>query len=68
VIWGWGVAQHPYVLPQVLKIGDAAAPGGTLTGILIVFVVAVVLVLPSLGLLFVLVQRNLVEETARPSP
>jgi cytochrome d ubiquinol oxidase subunit II len=68
VIWGWGVAQHPYLLPQVLKIGDAAAPGATLLGILIVFVVAVVLVLPSLGLLFVLVQRNLVEETARPSP
>jgi cytochrome bd ubiquinol oxidase subunit II len=68
VIWGWGVAQHPYVLPQVLKIGDAAAPSGTLTGILIVFVVAVVLVLPSLGLLYALVQRNLVEETARPSP
>jgi cytochrome bd ubiquinol oxidase subunit II len=67
VIWGWGVAQHPYLLPQVLKIGDAAAPGATLTGVLIVFVIAVVLVLPSLGLLFALVQRNLVEETARPT-
>jgi cytochrome bd-type quinol oxidase subunit 2 len=49
-------------------IADAAAPSATLTSILIVFGVAVALVLPSIGLLFTLVQRNLVEETARPSP
>ena len=22
VVWGWGVAQHPYLLPQVLTIDD----------------------------------------------
>jgi cytochrome d ubiquinol oxidase subunit II len=68
VIWGWGVAQHPYLLPQTLTIADAAAPSSTLTGVLVVFGVAVLLVLPALGLLFVLVQRNLVEETAQPTP
>ena len=67
VIWAWGVAQHPYLLPQVLKIGAAAAPGPTLTAVLIVFGIAVVVVLPALGLLFTLVQRNLVEETERPA-
>ena len=67
VIWGWGVAQHPYLLPQTLTIADGAAPSATLTGVLIVFGVAVVLVLPSLALLFTLVQRNLVEETSQPS-
>jgi cytochrome d ubiquinol oxidase subunit II len=67
VIWAWGVAQHPYLLPQVLKIGAAAAPSATLTTVLIVFGIAVVTVLPSLGLLFMLVQRNLVEETERPA-
>jgi cytochrome d ubiquinol oxidase subunit II len=67
VIWAWGVAQHPYLLPQVLTIGTAAAPSATLTTVLIVFGVAVVVVLPSLGLLFTLVQRNLVEETERPA-
>jgi cytochrome d ubiquinol oxidase subunit II len=66
VVWGWGVAQHPYLLPQVLTIDDGAAPGDTLTGVLIVFGVAVVLVLPSIGLLFTLVQRSLVEEGERP--
>jgi cytochrome bd ubiquinol oxidase subunit II len=68
VIWGWGVAQNPYLLPQKLTIADAAAPSATLTSLLIVFAIAVVLVLPAIGLLFTLVQRNLVEETSQPSP
>jgi cytochrome d ubiquinol oxidase subunit II len=66
VIWGWGVAQYPYLLPQTLTIADAAAPSSTLTSVLVVFGVAVLLVLPALGLLFTLVQRNLVQETAPP--
>ena len=68
VIWGWGVAQHPYLLPQKLTISDAAAPSATLSSVLIVFGIAVVLVLPSIALLYSLVQRNLVEETSMPSP
>jgi cytochrome d ubiquinol oxidase subunit II len=68
VIWGWGIAQHPYLLPQTLKISAGAAPSATLTTILVVFGVAVVLVLPSLGLLFTLAQRSVVEETAMPAP
>ena len=67
VIAGWGVAQNPYLLPQKLTIADAAAPSATLTGLLIVFGVAVVLVLPSIALLFTLAQRDLVAETSRPS-
>src|SRR6476469_9660880 len=67
VIWAWGVAQHPYLLPQVLTIDAAAAPGNTLTTVLIVFGIALVLVVPALALLYTLVQRNLVEETERPA-
>ena len=62
VVCGWGVAQHPYLLPQVLTIDDAAAPSSALTAILIVFGAAVVLVVPSIALLFTLAQRGLVEE------
>ncbi len=61
VIWGWGVAQFPYLLPTSLKIGAAAAPNPTLNVIFIVFAVAAVLVLPSLGLLYTLSQRDLLE-------
>ena len=61
VIWGWGVAQFPYLLPTSLKIAQSAAPGPTLDALLVVFAVAAVLVLPSLGLLYTLSQRDLLE-------
>ena len=67
VVWGWGVAQHPYLLPKTLTIDEAAAPDATLTGVLIVFGIAVALVLPALALLFGLVERDVVEETPRPA-
>jgi len=61
VIWGWGVAQFPYLLPTSLRIDQAAAPDATMTIVFIVFAVAAVLVLPSLGLLYTLAQRDLLE-------
>ena len=67
VIWGWAVAQHPYLLPPSLTVSDAAAPSATLKTLLIVFGVAVLVVIPSIGLLFALVQRNLVEEASQPA-
>ncbi len=65
VIWGWGVAQFPYLLPTSLKINEAAAPNPTLTTVLVVFLAAAVLVLPSLGLLYTLSQRHVVGEVDR---
>ncbi len=61
VIWGWGVAQYPYLLPTSLKISDAAAPEATLLAVLVVFTIAAVVVLPSLGLLYWLTQRDYLE-------
>jgi cytochrome bd ubiquinol oxidase subunit II len=61
VIWGWAVAQFPYLLPTSLRIDQAAAPDATLTVVLIVFGVAAVLVLPSLFLLFTLAQKDILE-------
>jgi cytochrome d ubiquinol oxidase subunit II len=61
VIWGWGVAQFPYLLPTSLRIDQAAAPDPTLSIVFIVFAAAAVLVLPSLGLLYTLSQRDLLE-------
>jgi cytochrome bd ubiquinol oxidase subunit II len=62
VVWGWGVAQFPYLLPMSLRIGEAAAPDPTLDLIFVVFAVAAVLVLPALGLLYTLSQRDLLGE------
>ena len=62
VVWGWGIAQHPYLLPKDLTIEAGAAPADTLTSVLIVFGFAVVLVGPSLALLYTLAQKGMVEE------
>jgi cytochrome d ubiquinol oxidase subunit II len=58
VIWGWGVAQYPDILPRTLSLADAAAPAGSLGALLVVFVVAALLIAPSLALLFWLTQQN----------
>jgi cytochrome d ubiquinol oxidase subunit II len=68
VVWGWAIAQHPYLLPKVLTISAGAAPSATLTTLLVVFGVAVVLVIPAIALLFTLAQRSLVQETSGPTP
>jgi cytochrome d ubiquinol oxidase subunit II len=78
VVIAWGVAQWPYLLPTSLKVSQAAAPDATLATILVVFAIAVVVILPSLGLLYSLDQRSMleievaegvdVEETAQPKP
>jgi cytochrome d ubiquinol oxidase subunit II len=66
VIWGWGVGQHPYLLPPEggssgLTIDAAAAPDPSLISLLIVFGVAAAVILPAIGLLYVLSQKSLLE-------
>jgi cytochrome d ubiquinol oxidase subunit II len=69
VIWGWGIAQYPYLLPQTLTINDGAGASAALTAVLIVFGVAVVVVLPALGFLYTLAQRSVLEgEGEAPQP
>jgi cytochrome bd ubiquinol oxidase subunit II len=62
VIWGWGVAQFPYLLPTSLKVTQTAAPSDTLAAVIVVFIAAAVLILPALGLLYWLSQRELLGE------
>jgi cytochrome bd ubiquinol oxidase subunit II len=61
VVWGWGVAQYPYLLPTTLTIDDAAAPPGTLWALVGVVVLAVIFVVPALWLLLSLSQQNRLE-------
>jgi cytochrome d ubiquinol oxidase subunit II len=61
IVAGWGVAQYPYLLGTHLSIGAAAAPTATLVALTVVAAAALVLVLPSFGLLFVLQQRGRLE-------
>jgi cytochrome bd ubiquinol oxidase subunit II len=69
VIWGWGAAQYPYLLPQTLTIKDGAGASETLTAVLVVFGAAVVVVLPALGFLYTLAQRSVLDgEGKAPQP
>ncbi|MGH2974949.1 MAG: cytochrome d ubiquinol oxidase subunit II, partial [Solirubrobacterales bacterium] len=62
VIWGWGVAQFPYLVPTSLKVAQSAAPPATLGMVIVVFIAAAIVVLPSLALLYWLTQRELLGE------
>jgi cytochrome d ubiquinol oxidase subunit II len=64
VVWGWGVAQHPYLLPTSLKIDAAAAPHATLVALVVVLAAAVLIIAPALGLLYTLHQRSALDEHA----
>jgi cytochrome bd ubiquinol oxidase subunit II len=62
VVVAWGVAQWPYLLPESLKVSQAAAPEATLVALLIAFAAAAVIVLPAIGLLYVLDQRSVLDD------
>jgi cytochrome d ubiquinol oxidase subunit II len=62
VVVAWGVAQWPYLLPTSLEVSDAAAPSSTLGAVLVVFGAAVVIIIPSMALLYMLDQKSLLPE------
>jgi cytochrome d ubiquinol oxidase subunit II len=52
ILWGWGVAQYPYMLPPGLTIAGAAAPEITLKLTLVALALGAIVVVPSLYYLF----------------
>lgn len=52
ILWGWALAQYPYIVPPELTIRQAAAPAITLELVSITLVVGAVVLLPSLAYLF----------------
>ncbi len=62
VVFGWGIAQSPVLLPgTALTLTTASAPHSVLVTIVVIFVVAALLVGPSFLLLFSLQGRQLLE-------
>ncbi len=66
LVVAWGVAQWDYLLPKTLTVSAAAAPSGTITAVLVATGLAVVLILPAFGLLYVLDQQSLLPEESMP--
>jgi cytochrome d ubiquinol oxidase subunit II len=60
VVWGWGVAQYPVLLPgTAVTLTNAGAPRDTYTALVVLFIVAVALLGPSFGLLYTLQGRRM---------
>jgi cytochrome d ubiquinol oxidase subunit II len=62
LVTAWGVAQYPYLLGTHTDIASAAAPPGTLVALAVILVAAILLVVPSFLLLYVLHQRARLSE------
>ncbi|GIH15241.1 cytochrome d ubiquinol oxidase subunit II [Rugosimonospora africana] len=63
-VWGWAVAQYPYLLPTTLTLRQAAAPTGTMVTEIVTAVLVTVLVLPAFALLYWLQQHGLLGESS----
>ena len=48
ILWGWLIAQYPYLIPPALTIRDAAAPAVTLRLLAVGLAAGAVILLPSL--------------------
>ncbi|HEY4459410.1 MAG TPA: cytochrome d ubiquinol oxidase subunit II [Pseudonocardiaceae bacterium] len=62
VVFGWGWAQYPWLIPGRLSLAEGSAPGGTLTAELVVAVLAGIIVVPSFGYLYWLQQHGRLED------
>jgi cytochrome d ubiquinol oxidase subunit II len=52
ILWGWAMAQYPFLLPPTFTIANTAAPEATLRLTLVILVIGGVVLLPSLWYLF----------------
>ncbi len=58
ILWGWALAQYPYLIPTAMTIRDAAAPRSTLVTLLWALAVGAVLLMPSLRYLLKTFARS----------
>jgi cytochrome d ubiquinol oxidase subunit II len=59
VVWGWGLAQYPYLFPTSLSLAAGSAPKASLVGEFVVAGLALLLVAPGFALLYFLQQRRM---------
>jgi cytochrome d ubiquinol oxidase subunit II len=59
VVFGWGLAQYPYLFPTSLSLAAGSAPTAALVAEFVVAGLAVLLVAPGFALLYFLQQRRL---------
>jgi cytochrome d ubiquinol oxidase subunit II len=69
IIWGWGVAQYPVLLPGTsVTLTNAGATQATFVALVVVAIAAVILVVPSFALLFTLQGRRMLSGDEQGTP
>ena len=58
VVFGWGLAQYPYLVPTSLPLAAGSAPTAALVAEFVVAGLAVLLVVPAFAFLYFLQQRR----------
>ncbi|HEY8640506.1 MAG TPA: cytochrome d ubiquinol oxidase subunit II, partial [Solirubrobacterales bacterium] len=66
VTTGWAFAQSPYLLPKHLTLDQAAAGHATLVAMLIGVAIGMVVLIPSLYLLYSLTLRGRLDQEFEP--
>jgi cytochrome d ubiquinol oxidase subunit II len=66
ILWGWALAQYPYLVPDTLTIRQAAAPRVTLELLLVGLAAGALVLVPSLAYLFRMVRRLEAERATKP--
>jgi cytochrome d ubiquinol oxidase subunit II len=66
ILVGWALAQDPYLLPPDLTLDEAAAPDATLSAVLVGVGIGLVVLVPSLVLLYRLVLRGTLDQGYEP--
>jgi len=59
VVFGWGLAQYPYLVPTSLPLAAGSAPTAALVAEFVVAGLAVLLVAPAFAFLYILQQRRM---------
>jgi cytochrome bd ubiquinol oxidase subunit II len=68
VVWGWGVAQYPVLLPgTAVTVSNAGSPHSTMVALIVLAIATVVLVGPAFLLLFHLQSRRQLSLLDHPS-
>ena len=62
VVWGWGLAQYPYLFPTTLRLAAGSAPTASLVALFVVAGLTVLLVAPGFALLYFLQQRRMLTD------
>jgi cytochrome bd ubiquinol oxidase subunit II len=68
IIWGWGIGQYPWLLPESLTVEGGAASSPVLVSLIIAFVVAGLIAVPALVWLLSLMERGVLDSVEVVEP